>query len=198
MRLLPWCQEHAPSVGDVAARDVESALLSAYAVDPVSDEMIRRIGAGGTERSPRERPPRRAAIAAAIAAAAIGLVAIAVLVQPGADPSSDPAPVGTFVGMSGATGSNLGQPATRAGGLLTNYPPIRIVLDTNVPSPICGHIGGGDVRIVDCRPPEGVNAYVFATAPTGTRRFETCTRRADAVTTRGGQTLCWRRLAVTP
>jgi hypothetical protein len=76
-----------------------------------------------------------------------------------------------------------------------NYPPFRPVLPQglDVSSLICGRADGGDVRVVDCRA-DGMNAYVFATSPVGTRRFESCTERADAVSTRGGRTLCWRRL----
>ena len=193
VRLLPWCDEHAPADRDAVARDVESALLSAYAVDPVSDEMIERIGAGAASGPAPERAPRRRAVAAAIVAAAIALLVVAALVQPGAEP-----PPGTAVGGFGplrvSAGLNFG-PAVRTDGLLANYPPFRPVLPAGVDiaSLICGHTVGGDVRIVDCRA-DDVNAYVFATAPIGTRRDEGCTQRADAVSTRGGRTLCWRRL----
>jgi hypothetical protein len=199
MRLLPWCDEHAPDDRDAVARDIESALLSAYAVDPVSDEMIERIGAGGADGRARERSPRRRAIAAAVAAAAIALTAAATLMWPGTQPPAGRTATGSFAGLSTTTGPNLGRPATSVSGLLpTNSTPIRIVtnISADMPAPICGHADGGQVRIIDCHA-DGVNAYVFATAPTGTRRFETCTQRADAVTTRGDRTLCWRRLAVT-
>jgi len=193
MRLLPWCDEHAPADGDAVARDVESTLLSAYAVDPVSDQMIRRIGAREASRRAPERSPRRRAIAAAIVAAAIALLVVVALVQPGAGPAPGSTAAG-IGGLSVASGLNFG-PAMRTDGL-TNYPPFRPVLPPglDIASLVCGHAVGGDVRIVDCRA-DGVNAYVYATAPVGTRRDESCSRSADAVSVRGGQTLCWRRLA---
>jgi hypothetical protein len=191
MRLLPWCEEHAPADQDAVARDVESALLSAYAVDPVSDEMIERISGGEATGPARERSPRRRTVAAAILAAAIALLAIAALVQPGAEPSPGAA-AGGFGALRIADDLTFG-PAPRSGGL-GNYPPFRPVLppDADITSLICGR-ADGDVRILDCRA-DRVNAYVFATAPIGSRRLESCTERADAVSTRGDQTLCWRRL----
>jgi len=195
IRLLPWCDEHAPSAGHAAARDVESALLSEYAVDPVSDEMIDRIRSDGTGRP--ERSPRRRAIVAALVAATIGLAALAAVALP--RPVRSGAAKGRALPISVAGAPNIAQPTTRTAGLLSNYPPIRIVLDhaADLSAPICGRADGGDVKVVDCRA-QGVNAYVFASAPTATRRFEPCTEHADAVTTRGDRTLCWRRLVAAP
>jgi len=197
LRLLPWCAEHAPATTDAIARDVESALLSAYAVDPVTDELIERIGGGTDQRTP-EGVPRRRAVAAAILAAALVLVATVVLAAPrGGAPASGGAAASRALGLETMSGTgDPGQPAPAAGGLLTNYPPVRIVLDTKAGSPICGRLAGSNARIVDCRT-EGMNAYVFATAPVRARRVE-CASRADAVSTSGDQTLCWRRLAYVP
>lgn len=194
IRLLPWCEEHAPAAGHVAARDVESVLLAEYAVDPVSDEMIERIRPDGTRRP--ERSPRRRAFIAAIAAAAIALGAFAAVAL--SRPAPPPAGAGTehdlrFVGA----GSDIGEPVTTTPNLLTNYPPIRIVTNTTAAAPICGHAAGGDARVVDCHA-DSVNAYVFSTAPIGTPRLESCTEHADATTTQGHLTLCWRLLANVP
>jgi len=199
IRLLPWCADHAPSEHHAAARDVESALLSDYAVDPVSDEMIGRIHARRAGRPvPERRSRRRVIVAAAVAAATIALATLAVvtLTRPDAPPSGASAS-GGVLRFSSLGAPSLGQPIPRTAGLLTNYPPIRIALDTNASGAICGHADGGDVEVLDCRA-DGVNAYVFAAAPTGTRRPEMCTQHADAVTTRGDQTLCWRRMVFVP
>jgi hypothetical protein len=199
VRLLPWCSEHAPGALQVPARDVESALLSDYAVDPVSDEMIGRIRSDGPARTAPERSPRRWAIVAAIAAATIAL-ASAVLFLPGFGPASG-AP-GTVSAPRRILASAFTGPKTheqsvaRSDEALGRYPPYRILQEASasVGEMICGRVGSGRIATVDCRA-EGVNAYVFETAPLGAHRFGACTERTELVTAQGDRILCWHRMA---
>jgi hypothetical protein len=59
---------------------------------------------------------------------------------------------------------------------------------------ICGRVGAGRIATMDCRA-EGVNAYVFETAPLGAHRFGACTERTELVTAEADRVLCWRRFA---
>jgi hypothetical protein len=90
-------------------------------------------------------------------------------------------------------------PVPDGGGLLSNYPPIRIVLDASadVSAQNCGHAEDGAVRAIDCRA-DGVNAYIFGTASGRTHRAGACTERADLITKRGNRVLCWRLIDGAP
>jgi hypothetical protein len=59
--------------------------------------------------------------------------------------------------------------------------------------PMCGHAEGGTVVPTDCRD-DGTNAYVFDIAPSHANRAGACARRADVVTQRGSNLLCWQRI----
>jgi hypothetical protein len=193
VRLLPWCSEHAPGALQVPARDVESALLSDYAVDPVSDEMIGRIRSEGPARTAAERSPRRWAFVAAIAAASL------VLFLPGFGPGSGvPGSVSAprRILASAFTGPKTHERSVRSDEALGRYPPYRILQEASasVGEMICGRVGAGRIATMDCRA-DGVNAYVFETAPLGAHRFGACTERTELVTAQPDRILCWRRFA---
>jgi hypothetical protein len=194
IRLLPWCTEHAPSVGHATARDVESALLSAYAVDPVSDEMIQRIHPHGSGETSPERPPRRKAIVAAVAAVTIAALSLLAVTLPQQDVHPRPTASNRIL-RSAFSGPKMHQEGPAEPSALGAYPPIRIVLNAadDVDGSVCGHVEDGTVRPLDCRA-DGVNAYVFETAPAGAHRFGSCTDRTDLETVRGDRILCWRRI----
>jgi hypothetical protein len=56
-------------------------------------------------------------------------------------------------------------------------------------------VDDGVVEPLDCRA-DGVNVYVFETAPAGAHRFGSCTERTELVTQQGDRLLCWRLLVV--
>ena len=78
---------------------------------------------------------------------------------------------------------------------LGSYPPIRIVLNAvhDQNGAMCGRAEGGTVVPTDCRDDRS-NAYVFDIAPSPANRSEACARRADLVTQRGSNLLCWQRI----
>ncbi len=195
IRLLPWCAEHAPTPAFATARDVESGLLSAYAVDPVSDEMIERIRSDGSGR-PRERAPRRRAIVAAVTAATIALTAALLLAPRDAAPAARSAPQRIL--RSAFSGPKTHERSvSHSEESLGAFPPYRIVIPARdeVGSAICGRLDDGLVEPLDCRA-DGVNVYVFETAPAGAHRFGSCTERTELVTRQGDRLLCWRTLVV--
>jgi len=197
VRLLPWCSDHAPATHQVAAREVESALLSDYAVDPVSDEMIERIHASAPARIAPERSPRRWAIVGAIVAATIALAAF-VLFLPGPG-SSRVASAPERVLRSAFTGPKVHQRSVaETSGALGRFPEHRILeaAAERVGEMICGRVDAGRVEPVDCRADEA-NAYVFETAPLGAHRFGACTERTELVTPQDHRILCWRRMPET-
>jgi hypothetical protein len=194
VRLLPWCSEHAPGALQVPARDVESALLSDYAVDPVSDEMIGRIRSEGPARTAPERSPRRWAFVAAIAAATIALASLVLFLPGSGAPGSVSAP--RRILASAFTGPKTHEQSVRSDEALGRYPPYRVLEEASasVGEMICGRVGAGRIATMDCRA-EGVNAYVFETAPLGAHRFGACTERTELVTAEADRVLCWRRFA---
>jgi hypothetical protein len=203
VRLLPWCSEHAPAALQVPARDVESALLSDYAVDPVSDEMIGRIRSDGPARPAPERSPRRWALVAAIAAATIALASL-VLFLPGFGPGFGPgsgAP-GTVsaprrILASAFTGPKVHERSVAPSDEALGRDPLYRILqvaEARVGEMICGRVGAGRIATLDCRA-GAANAYVFETAPLGAHRFGACTERTQLVTAQADRILCWRRFA---
>ena len=58
---------------------------------------------------------------------------------------------------------------------------------------MCGHAEGGTVVPTDCRD-DRTNAYVFDITPSPANRSGDCARRADLVTQRGSNLLCWQRI----
>ncbi len=58
---------------------------------------------------------------------------------------------------------------------------------------MCGHAEGGTVVPTDCRD-DRTNAYVFDIAPSPANRSGDCAGRADLVTQRGSNLLCWQRI----
>lgn len=193
IRLIPWCAHHAPATAHTPARSVESSLLSVYAVDPLADELIARIKGPASLRRVREAsPPRRGSVAVR-AAILLLLVCLAGLGLGRID---------TPRGASGPSGDRAAAEHLSYRGLLRSpdetlgaYPPIRIVLNAvrDQDGLMCGHAENGTVVPTDCRD-DRTNAYVFDIAPSHASRPGACTERADVVTQRGSNLLCWQRI----
>ena len=193
IRLVPWCTAHAPRGASMSARAVESSLLSVYAVDPVADELIARIRGSASSRRRDEATPARRGTVALRAAIVLMLVVLAGL---GLDRMGAARPAG---GSSGE-GAAIGGPSDR--GFLRSpdetvgvYPPIRILSSAmrDQDGPMCGHAQGRTVVRTDCRD-DRTNAYVFDIAPSQADRAGGCAGRADLVTQRGSNLLCWLRI----
>jgi hypothetical protein len=199
VRLLPWCADHAPPGSHAPARAVGSALLSTYAVDPVSDEMIGRIRAEPRVAAPAEPPRRRRTVVAGAVVAVIGLMSMLALTLPRNDAPVVASTQARILGSVFTGPKTHSGPVPDGGGLLSNYPPIRIMLDASagVSAQNCGLAEDGTVRAIDCRA-DGVNAYIFGTASDRTHRSGACTERADLITKRGNRVLCWRLIDRAP
>jgi len=191
-RLIPWCTHHAPPMADTPARRVESSLLSVYAVDPVADELIARIKGPASVDRFRDAPPARrgTGLRAAI------VVVVLVLAGLGLGRIDAPRSAAGSTGERAAKGDLayrgfLGSPDETLGA----YPPIRIVLNAVLDQDglMCGHAEDGTVVPTDCRD-DRTNAYVFDVAPTHANRAGACAGRADVVTRRGSNILCWQRI----
>jgi hypothetical protein len=193
IRLIPWCATHAPATAHGSARSVESSLLSVYAVDPLADELIARITGSASIRRGRDAPPARRGTVALRAAILVVFVVLAAL---GLDRINA---AGSASGSSGDRAA-LGDGSSRGflrspDETLGSYPPIRIVLNAvhDQNGAMCGHAEGGTVVPTDCRD-DRTNAYVFDIAPSHANRSGACARRADLVTQRGSNLLCWQRI----
>ena len=193
IRLIPWCATHAPATAHGSARSVESSLLSVYAVDPLADELIARIRGSASIRRGRDGPPPRRGTVALRAAILVVFVVLAAL---GLDRINA---AGSASGSSGDRAA-LGDGSYRGflrspDETLGSYPPIRIVLNAvhDQNGAMCGHAEGGTVVPTDCRD-DRTNAYVFDIAPSPVNRSGACARRADLVTQRGSNLLCWQRI----
>jgi hypothetical protein len=167
---------------------VESSLLSVYAVDPVADELIARIK-GPASRRGLDLPARRGTRLRA--AVVLVLLVLAGLVVGRIDTP-----------RAGSTGERAAKSDLAYRGFfrspdegLGGYPPIRIVLNAvrDQDGLMCGHAEGGTVTPTDCRD-DRTNAYVFDVAPSHGNRAEGCAGRADVVTQRGSNLLCWQRI----
>jgi hypothetical protein len=193
IRLIPWCSTHAPAAAHGSARSVESSLLSVYAVDPLADELIARIRGSASMHRGRDAPlaPRRTvAVRAAI------LIVFVVLAALGLGRFNAAGSVSGSSGDRAALGDGSYRGSLRSpDGTLGSYPPIRSVLNTahDQTGAMCGHAEGGTVVPTDCRD-DRTNAYVFDIAPSPADRSEACARRADLVTQRGSNLLCWQRI----
>jgi hypothetical protein len=194
IRLIPWCATHAPATAHGSARSVESSLLSVYAVDPLADELIARITGSASIRRGRDSPPARPGTVALRAAILVVFVVLAAL---GLDRINTAG--GSASGSSG-NGAALGDGSSRGflrspDETLGSYPPIRIVLNAahDQNGAMCGHAEGGTVVPTDCGD-DRTNAYVFDIAPSPANRSGACARRADLVTQRGSNLLCWQRI----
>ena len=189
-RLLPWCSEHAPATVHAAARVVESELLSTYAVDPVSDEMIERIHpkGSGADRHPEGRLRNRLILMAA--ALVVAIMALLGFTTPRAATS----PAASLVRPSFVGPKIQQEPSSRMN--LGPYASIKVIPNTvgGASGSICGHAENGVVRGMVCRA-EGVNVYVFDTVLADAHGAGACTERADFVTSRGHRLLCWRRVS---
>ncbi|HYX12639.1 MAG TPA: hypothetical protein VE817_11660 [Candidatus Acidoferrum sp.] len=191
-RLIPWCTHHAPPTADTPARPVESSLLSVYAVDPVADELIARLRGPASVGRDRDAPPARRG-SGLRAAVVVVLLVLAGLV------------LGRIDAPRSAAGSTGWRPtkddlAYRAflrspDEGLGVYPPIRIVLHAvrDQDGLMCGHAEDGTVVPTDCYD-DRTNAYVFDIAPSHANRAAACAGRADVVTQRGSNLLCWQRI----
>ena len=192
IRLIPWCAYHAPSMSYTSARSVESSLLSAYAVDPLADELIARIKGSASMHRAGDAPPARRGTVALRAAIVLVLVVLAGLglgridaARPAAGSSGDRAAGdGSYRGFLRSPDETLGA-----------YPPIRIVLNAvrDQDGPMCGHAEGDTVVPTDCRD-DRTNVYVFDIAPSHANSAGACAQRADLVTQRGSNLLCWQRI----
>jgi hypothetical protein len=190
-RLIPWCTHHAPPTADTPARPVESSLLSVYAVDPVADELIARIR-GRASRRDLDLPPARRGTGLR-AAVVLVLLVLAVL---GLARIDMPRAAGGPSGERAASGDRSYRGFLRSpDGGLGGYPPIRIVLNAvrDQDGLMCGHAEDGTVVPTDCRD-DRTNAYVFDVAPSDANRAGGCAGRADVVTHRGSNILCWQRI----
>ena len=193
IRLVPWCAQHAPPTARTSARSVESSLLSVYAVDPIAEELIARIKGSASMRRSGDAPPARGGTVGLRWAIALVLVVLAGLglARMDAAPSA-----GASLGDRAAAGDRsyrgfLRSPDETFGA----YPPIRIVLTAvrDQDGPMCGHAERGTVVRTDCRD-DRTNAYVFDIAPSHANRAGACAQRADVVTQRGSNLLCWQRI----
>ena len=191
-RLIPWCTHHAPPTADTPARRVESSLLSVYAVDPVADELIARIKGPASVDRFRDAPPARRGTGLRAA------IVVVVLVLAGLGLGRIDAPRSA----AGSTGERAAKGDLAYRGFLRSpdetlgaYPPIRIVLNAVLDQDglMCGHAEDGTVVPTDCRD-DRTNAYVFDIAPTHANRSGACAGRADVVTRRGSNILCWQRI----
>ncbi|MDP9299354.1 MAG: hypothetical protein M3P43_00415, partial [Actinomycetota bacterium] len=193
IRLVPWCAHHAPPAATTSARSVESSLLSVYAVDPLADELIERIKGSTSMRRGRDAPPVRRGTLALRAVTVLGLVVLAGFGLARLDAAGPAA-------RSSGERAGTGDPSSRGffrspDETLGAYPPIRIVLNAvhDQNGAMCGHAEGGTVVPTDCRD-DRTNAYVFDIAPSHANRAGACAGRADLVTQRGPNLLCWQRI----
>ena len=192
-RLIPWCSHHAPPTADTPARAVQSSLLSVYAVDPVSDELIARIRGPVSDGRDRDAPPaRRGTVALQAAIVAVLLVLAGLGLERSDAPRS----------AAGSTGERAAKSDLAYRGFLRSpdetlgaYPPIRIVLNAvrDQDGLLCGHAENGTVVPTDCRD-ERTNAYVYDIASSSADRAGACAGRADLVTQRGSNLFCWLRI----
>jgi len=192
-RLIPWCTHHAPRMANTPARPVESSLLSTYAVDPVADELIARIEGPASVGRSRDAPPARRGMVALRAATVAMLLVFAGL---GLERIDAPRPA------AGPTGDRAAKSDLAYRGFLRSpdeplgaYPPIRIVLHAvrDQDGLLCGHAENETVVPTDCRD-DRTNAYVFDVASSSADSAGACAGRADLVTQRGSNLLCWRRI----
>ena len=193
MRLVPWCAHHAPPTATTSARSVESSLLSVYAVDPIADELIARIRGSVAMHRGGDAPPARRGGFAARAAIVLMLVVLAGL---GLARLDGPRAAGGSSGDHASTGDPSSRGFFRSPDeTLGAYPPIRIVLNAmrDQDGYMCGHAENGTVVPTDCRD-DRTNAYVFDVAPSHANRAGACAMRADLVTQRGSNLLCWQRI----
>jgi hypothetical protein len=190
-RLIPWCTDHAPPTADTPARLVESSLLSVYAVDPVADELIARIKGPASGGRSRDAPPARrgtglraAVVLVLLVLAGLGLERIETQAAGGSSGGRSASGDRSYRGFFRSPDETFGA-----------YPPIRIVLNTvrDQDGLVCGHAEDGTVVPTDCRD-DRTNAYVFDVAPSHGNRAEGCAGRADVVTQRGSNLLCWQRI----
>jgi hypothetical protein len=157
--------------------------------------MIERIRSDGSGRPP-ERSPRRRAIVAAVTAATIALSAAFLLAPRDAAPAARSAPQRILTSAFSGPKTHE-RSVSNSEEVLGAFPPYRIVIPASdeVGSAMCGRVDGGLVEPMDCRA-DGVNVYVFETAPAGAHRFGSCTDRTELVTRQGDRLLCWRLLVV--
>jgi hypothetical protein len=180
-------------MADTSARSVESSLLSVYAVDPLADELIARIKGSASMRRGGDPSPARGGTVALRAAIVLALVVLAGLGLARIDAAR---PAGTSSGGRAAAGDLSYRGFLRSPDeTLGAYPPIRIVLNAvhDQNGPMCGHAEDGTVVPTDCRD-DRTNAYVFDIAPSHANRAGACAQRADVVTQRGSNLLCWQRI----
>jgi hypothetical protein len=196
IRLIPWCANHAPATTHGSARSVESSLLSVYAVDPLADELIARIEGSGSMRRGRDAPPARRGAVALRAALLAVLAVLVVFTGLALERIVTVGPANGWSGNRGAVDHDSYRGFLRSPDeTLGAYPPLRIVLNAvhDQSGAMCGHAEDGTVVPTDCRD-DRTDAYVFDIAPTHANRSGACARRADLVTQRGSNLLCWRRI----
>lgn len=195
--LHPCCLEHATEDGDrQPASEVEAALRSVYAVDPLPTDIVERIHEGRPEIEGAEASRRRRMVAARVAALALAAILALPAVRTFDLSSTVPAPLPVASASSNpfAGGSVLG--AAGSSDYLGSYPQYRLALKVpeGLETPRCARVRGDRVDETACI--EGAfNAYAWDTVPVGQGR-DAC-RGGTVEATRDDRLrllLCWRLL----
>jgi hypothetical protein len=194
--LRPLCREHAPAGSLLRdAREVEDDLCATYAVDLLPDNVVRRIHEGRPEIEASEAIHRRRMRTGRLGALALAVLLSIPVIRAFGD-SGPPVPVGSQAPASVAPfvrdDASLGGGSDQ--GLLTAYPPNRLVLTTarELEAPRCARVRGDRMVEVDCRDPS-FNAYAWDVAdpregPPGCRHGTVEVTSDDDL----GLLLCWR------